>query len=886
MTATTAAPGPVSAARLQRRRTRSRAGSLVALALTVAVVIGLGCGLLAASVLAGQDSIRAALPGADAPEGYLQVQTRPADDRQAQDDAAAALIDDVLGDTARVERLTVGESGTDFERVAWRITPAPDLTTQSVQRLAAGLQRLPDQFRASPAAQGGSLSTGSLTDAVAGLADAARATAAILPVPIALLAVLGWFAALQLARLLGMSRAGETRLLQARGLSRGQHAGLVAGDAVLVTTIGAVLGGVFAAAALAVMWGDAGIAQLALTWPAALAGAAVLVATIAAGQYGRAPRPASGRVARAASPALTVLLLAVAAVLVWQATTTPGTAWDTWSVTVTMLAPTLGVAAIAVAALAVFGPLAAVVARQAARGRGLSPAYPTRQVARRVPAYAVAVVLVVTAMAGATLAGAYSATWATATAQSQLLTAGPPLRASVDPVTPAAVQTAAQLGPAAPAYIAAVVAGETSATLVSVPADRLTAVLPDLPALAETLASTLTAPPLGPELPADATGVQLTGTVIGPADAVAAATATAWVMDAAGTPASVPLTLTADGLAFTAAGDLPDGDGPWTLTAVEVARDIAYAQDLLTFADLRVVALAGDTEIDLPVIPAAMTTLLPLTPGPGPAAVHSALVWSAAGSQPARIPAVVTEAFATQLGAATGDDLDLRVDGTGRRFAAIVADVVPALPGIGSGAGVFASLPALVEGSTPLGDGDVAPTPPIPGEIWAVGDAAALAAALDADVATPDDPAQAVAGELAQLWQTAAVGGAALTGVALVALLWSLTRRRGDEVLALRALGVAPRGVARLRTAESGMVVLLALVLGTGAGLGLSALLVPQLAARTMPDVQTAPALVVGAAPIVVAAAVVIVAFAVAMAGASAIVRTQGAQTRFEEAAP
>ncbi|GAA3907662.1 FtsX-like permease family protein [Microbacterium invictum] len=889
MTATTAARDAVPAARLQRRRLRSRVGSLLALALTVAAVVGLGCGLLAASALAGQDSIRAALPDPTTPEGWLQVQTRPADDRQAQQDAAEAVIAAALGDTVEVEAVTLGETGSDLERVAWRITPATsELTPQSVQRLADGLERLPDQFRSSPAAQNGSIATGSLTPAVAGIAAATRATAAILPVPIALLGALGWFAALQLARLLGMSRAGETRLLQARGLARGQRAGLAALDALLVTVAGALVGLVVAGAVLAVLWGDAGIAGLAGTWPTVVAGGALLAATIAAGQFvaSTAPtRAAAGRMARAASPALTVLLLAVAAVLVWQAATTPGTSWDSWSVAVTMLAPTVGVAALAVAALAAFGPVAAFAARRAARGRGLSPAYPIRQVARRVPAFSVGVVLVVIAMAGATLAGAYGATWSTATTQSQRLAAGAPLRASVDPVTPAALEQATALGPAAPAYTASVVTGEVGASLIAVPADLLPAVLPDLPALAASLATTLADDLRGPMLPDEATGVRLTGTIAGDPDAAAAATALAWVMDAAGTPASIPLVLETQDRTFTATGELPGGIGPWRLTAVEVARGNAYPWDRVAFMDLRIVAVTGASEADLGITPVSAATVHPPNAADG-AAVRSALVWSAAGTDAPRVPAVITESLAEQLALAPGDDLDLRVDGGGRHFAAVVADVVPALPGIGSGSGVFASLPTLVEAGTPLEPADVAPSPPLPGEVWAVGDATALAEALDAPVTVPDDPAQAVAGELAELWRVAAIGGAALTGVALVALLWSLTRRRGGEVLVLRTLGLAPRAIARLRTIESGMVVLLSVVLGVAGGLGLAALLIPRLAARTMPGEQATPALAVDPMPVVLAALVLLTAFAIAAAGMTAVVRVQGATTRVEEAAP
>ncbi|MGV9193868.1 FtsX-like permease family protein [Microbacterium sp. MC2] len=879
----TAARGSVPVVRLWGRRLRSRAGSLAALTLAVAALVGLVCGLLAGSVLAGQDSIRAALPDEQTPAGWLQIQTRPADDRRAQSEAAEAVIAAAVGDTVTVTPLTLGEPGSDLERVAWRLTPAAGLTTQSVQQLADGLHRLPDRFRSSPAAQGGSIATGSLATSAENIADAARATAAILPVPVALLAALGWFAALQLARLLGMSRSAETRLLQARGLSPRRSAVLAGLDAVSATVGGVAVGTVGAAVVLGAIWGRAGIAALVGTWPVVLITGVALVATITAGQLsaaGQRRSAATGRLARAASPALAVLLLAVAVVLVWQAATTPGTAWDTWAVTVTMLAPPVAVGALAVAALVVFGPVAALAARGAAGARGLAAVYPARQVARRVPAYAVGVVLVVITMAGAVLAGAYGATWTAATEQSQRLTAGAPLRAELDPVTPAALQQASTVGSAIPAYTTAVVAGDVGAALVAVPADRLPQVLVELPELAATLTADLAHDPLWAVLPDEATGVRLTGTVTGPAEAAAAATARAWVMDAAGTPASILLALTVDDRAFTATGDLPEGEGPWTLTATEVARGNAYPWDRLIFTDLRLVAVEGEAETELGLNAVPTASVHP--PAAGAGGVRSALVWSAAGVQPSRVPAVVTSAFANRLGVADGDELDLRVDGSGRTVAATVVDVLPALPGIGSGPGVFVSLPGLVEASTPLGQADTAPSPPLAGEVWAAGDRVALAAALDVPVAVPGSPAQAVARELAQLWRAAALGGAALTGVALVALLWSLTHRRGGEVLALRALGVAPQTQTRLRAVESGIVVLLSIVLGAVGGMGLAAVLIPPLAARTMIDRQVAPALAVDVGPIALTVAVLVVACAIAAVGVSAIVRAQGASTRVE----
>lgn len=890
MTASTTARDAVPVASLLRHRMRSRRGSLLALILTVAVAVGLVGALSADATLAAAASMRSALPDPATPEGWVQVQTRPAPDPDAQQEAATALLAELFGDTVDVETLRLGDPGSDLERVAWRVTPAPQaLSPAGVAQLAAGLERLPAEFRSSPAAQNGSIATGALTTSAAALATASRATAAIMPVPLALLGVLGWFAALQLARLLGASREREARLLRARGLSRSQEDRLALLDAVGAVLPGVVLGIAGAAGALAIGWGGAGVAGLAAQWPVSLAMTLVLVATVAIGQLSASrTAAASGRLARAAPPALAVLLIAVGAVLVWQAATTPGTAWDAWAVTVTVLAPTVGVAALAVLALVLFGPAASVAAAIAARGRRLSPAYPVRQVARRVTAFSVAVALVVIATAGAMLAGAYAGTWATSTAQSQQLLAGAPLRAAISPTDP---QTMTQALPAAiaaaPAYVETVVAGDIAATLVAVPLASLPAVTPDLPELAATITATLGDDPLSVALPADATGIRLTGTAASAEPAAAAATRVrAWTIDATGAPAPVTLDLVvAADDTFTATGALPPGTAPWRLTAVEVGRGAGFDAATVIFTEMRLWAMTGDAAAPLEAAPAPSTTLNPQRGAVS--AVRSALVWSAAGTAGAPLPVVVTAAFAAPLDAAVGAELDLVVDGTGRRFTAEVAGILPALPGVGAGPGVFVPLVALIEGSTPLAAaGDVAPSPPQPNEVWAVGDAAVLETAVGVPVAVPDDPADAVAAELSTLWRAAAVGGAALAGVALVAFLWALAGRRAGEVLALRALGVDPRAQARLRAVESGLVIALAAVLGCAGGLALTVALVPRLAARTIPAAQVSPVLALDAVPVALTAAVLVIAFLIAAAGTAAVVRAQGASTRVEEAAP
>src|SRR5690606_8728315 len=140
VTASTTARDAVPVASLLRHRMRSRRGSLLALILTVAVAVGLVGALSADATLAAAASMRSALPDPATPEGWVQVQTRPAPDPDAQQEAATALLAELFGDTVDVETLRVGDPGSDLERVAWRVTPAPQaLSPAGVTQLAAGL---------------------------------------------------------------------------------------------------------------------------------------------------------------------------------------------------------------------------------------------------------------------------------------------------------------------------------------------------------------------------------------------------------------------------------------------------------------------------------------------------------------------------------------------------------------------------------------------------------------------------------------------------------------------------------------------------------------------------------------------------------------------------
>lgn len=882
-----------SVPRLLRARTAASRGVLASILAAIVVASILVCGLSAVAQLQLRAAVRAAVPAPDAPEGWLQLQTRPADDAGAQDAAASALFADVLGDTAVVERLEIGEPGSDLERVAWRVTPDVDtLGPDTIELLSSGLDRLPDAFRESDAAERGAAVSGALPAAVSEVATGARAATALLPVPLIVLGVLAWFAVLQLARLLGLSRGREAALLRARGQSAAQSTVLAAGESTIVALAGVTLGWAVTLAVVPALPGGAGgFAAAVATWPLALVAVAVAAATLAVGQLRAARRAmgaeaAAGRVARAATPAAGVLLVVVAGVLVWQARTAGS---GTWGAVVTTLAPALGVAAVALLSVLLFGPVAALVAALAARWRGVSPSYPARQVARRVSAYSVAVALVAIAVCGAALAGGYAGMASTTAVDSQRVQAGAPLR-SVLPVgtgDAALAEGVAGVRLAAPALVVPVAAGDEEGLLVALPSAPIPDLLFDVAgaaspeALAETLASESDLVPI----PDAELRLQASVRTSVP-QAIGDTAVRAWIADDHGTTVELPLDVEVAGSAastFAARAALPEGE--WSLAAVELARGNAWTQVELSFTGFALTTADG-TPLDVTLPP-----VVRLYGGFGAPGISSALVWSAAGEAADRVPMAITSALASALGLAVGDPVDLAFSSSGRVAAGVVASVSDAIPGIGARPGALADLETLTVAQLPAAPtvGEPAATPPLPDQLWAAGDEAsapALAEAIGSPVLVPGSQSTAVTAPVAIVWIASALGGAVLAGVALVALLTAVTRQRAGEVLVLRAIGIPPRRQARQRIAEAVVVVAIAAVLGAVGGWALTALLVPGLVARAIPSAQLTPSLAIDPWPVVGAVLLIAAGCLAGALGIAASLRAQSRSTRLEEAAP
>ncbi|MGC5171861.1 FtsX-like permease family protein [Microbacterium sp. DT81.1] len=895
----------MTATRLALVRVGAYRSLLAGIAITVAMSVALLCGLSAWVAVDTRHALRAAF--ADEATSYAQVQTRIADDRTSQNAAADALFADLFGDAARIQRTDVGEG--DSTRVAWRITPRADLLDPGrLARLSSGVDALPDAFRASDAAVQGSEDSGDLAEALDAAAIGVAAASAIAPVPVALVAVLAWFAVLELSRLLGAARGRESVLLRARGLSRRQLSVLTTAESAGLALLATALGLGTAAAVLAVRDGGPGIAAALAGWPLAVAAAVTFALTLglqgarAARQAGTA-RAGAGRIGRAATSGAAVLLVLAAGVFVWQALSSRGAAPDdSWHAIALAIAPALGVAAVAVLAVLMFAPAARVVAVAAARRVGFSPAEPARQVARRVMAFSTAIAMIAIAVAGATLAAGYLGTWRAASDNAARLGAGAQLRtvASIE-VTPERIAPGLEIDGVSvvtPALTADLVIGDGGASLVALRSDSISRVLLPVEGMVDpdAVAAALAWEETSAALPDAATGLRVTARVTTAVpEAAQALRIGAWVTDATGTPARVSFESAVlddgqSGWALTAEAALPTGTAPWRLLSVDATRDASSQGVNLLVSDAELASLEGAAAQGLEVEPLPEPSVL--LHGFGAEAVSGAAIWSGAGLAPPPTPAVISQELADGLGLEQGDPVDTRFDGTGRTAALVVAGIAPAIAGASSSTAVMVALDAL---SQNLLDASPQPgfatTPLPPNGVWAAGRpraAADLGDAIGAPVQNPSDAAAAITSGLVPAWWASAVGGAALAGVALVALLAALAAQRAGEVLVLRALGSPPREQSRSRVVEALFVAVLAAALGLVGGLILASILVPVMAETAVPGavVATGGRLVLQPGALLAALAVLAVALGAAAALTAYAVRRQASSTRLEEAAP
>ncbi|MFC0198743.1 hypothetical protein ACFFIR_17890, partial [Microbacterium arthrosphaerae] len=490
-----------------------------------------------------------------------------------------------------------------------------------------------------------------------------------------------------------------------------------------------------------------------------------------------------------------VVVPLASALVVWQLPRARGRGFDP----IVAVAPAVVLMAGALVALAVFGAVAVAWARPAARFPALQPGYPARQVARRIPIYAVAVLLVALTVAQAVFASAYSATWSAMVTDSAAVRAGADLRVDMSPqyASPVQVADAASVEgveASAPATVEEVEIGEADAELVAVPASGIAPVVTSAGGLVDKAALEGTASPGGDAVTAEplplgdeATALRVTARAESSGTRHPGFGLVALLLDATGTPDDVildgELTANDDGsTSLVAEAALPEeGTGPWRLLAIGAFRERAFT-GATTQVSVESVEAVGGEPLD---IRASVEF---------PSGINDVIAWLADGaasdSEPAPVAVVVTSALAAHLGIVPGDTFEFRYAGSGRRGEAVVSSITDLVPGASSALAFFAPLENVLVSQLQRDPSFVAPN-----SVWAAGDPAAddeMSAALgDRPVATA---APGVAAEVTHAlvpgWWIATAGAMALSLVAAFAIVQTLAIARGRELRTLRALGI------------------------------------------------------------------------------------------------
>ncbi|MGX4692174.1 FtsX-like permease family protein [Streptomyces sp. JNUCC 63] len=541
------------------------------------------------------------------------------------------------------------------------------------------------------------------------------------------LALLAGCALLLVARLLSSERAGETRLLRARGGSRARLAGLAATEALLLAVPAVACAPLLAGPLTGLLAGQGALARIGLHPDVSATGRAgvwLVAAAVALGCALAVTLPAltsssaAGRRARALPAPLRagadIGLLAVAAVAYWQLSRQPsGAVGDDRTGTLgidplLVTAPALALLAGTVLTLRLLPPVARLAERRAAGGRGLPTALAGWQFSRRPARGAGPVLLLVLAIALGMLAIGQGASWDRSQDDQADFRAGAPVRvlAAGEGDLGRTEQYAAvpHVRAAAPVVRTTLpLAGDRTATVLALDTARAAdSVLmrPDLapepvrPLLAGLAPKTATA---GVKVPAGTARLRLTAALhsSGTGTSVDAAVT---LEDRYGVPYRMPLgALLTDGRPRPLDVDLPAVTGPVILTALDLNMvqpvDRAEQHRLTVSA---VTATGGDGTVRHLPLPTAWKatsagtdTVSPLDGGAAPAkpvvtSTHPLTVAYGTGyvphempwvtgtvtvrlqvAQPAQpeIAAVATDRFLESVGARPGQRVDVRFGG-------------------------------------------------------------------------------------------------------------------------------------------------------------------------------------------------------------------------------
>jgi hypothetical protein len=826
---------------------------------------------------AAESGIRSTLASVPASDASVTLRAPLAHDASAQDAGVRAVIATVFeGAPLKVAR-TVSAGGSDVVR--WTIAPVAQRTTVAdLARLRhgdAGIEAAVTKSRAARSPGVGLSGHGATT--ITTLVRAVGAQQTIEPIPITALVLAGIVALLLARSLLTDSRQNETRLLRSRGASGRTVTALDARESLVVCAIGTIAGSSVAQAGLLYLFGIVPALPELVIPPVAVFVIAFAITLTVAGLAARsasgAPRSESGR-RRAAAP-LTItgfgVLVVVIALWRFEQSGTDGASFD--SDPSAALAPGALLCAAVLLCLLLAGQLTGRI-EAVLRHRATVAVFPVRSVNRHIAIIVGPTALLAIALAIATVTGAYGGTWQRFATDSQQLTTGGDLRATVD-VDPLVNDAGDPVGlddfAAIPGVDRAALAAWQSDTFGDIPVSLVAVAATQLPhliradstvanptQLADQLGSATT---VGLALPAHASALTVTieasGTTAHPsADSVQT---TLWLGDARGelitaNLRSVPLAATA-GKSLTA--PLPTSGGPWVIEAIDASVD---ATDAISQFRFRIAALSARTpsgvhSVGIP--PSSKWTPRDGVFGDGTDTAsgsgtigfdRTTFVPSGAGSSGVRImpsdtgrvAVVLSRSFATATGLVVGSKVS--VAGQWASFDGIVTGIVAGVPGVASGDSMIASLPALDRGWL-----ETSEQIPSADEVWmSSADPASAGRRIQAVMPSAQVRLAGAAsgGDIVNSATTAlwigTIGASAFAVIALVAAVIALLRRRAVETRALRAMGLDARRQSSLRRRELWVVSTVALASGLVSGASVSALVTATMARLSTPDAPAA----------------------------------------------
>ncbi|MHC3470328.1 FtsX-like permease family protein [Streptomyces sp. 7R007] len=807
----------------------------------------------------------------------------------------------LLAAPADLTRVSAGQS-------AWLASADfATLTTGRIDAVRAAARTGNATLRRQPALSGTTAASTSLPDVLDRVERSllvARSTLLIIALQLALLAAC---ALLLVARLLSAERAGETRLLRARGGSRARIAAVAALEALFLALPAVVAAPLLAGPLTRLLAQRGALARIGLHLDVPAGGRLgvwLVAAGVALGCALAVTLPAltfegfrAGR-ARALPAAVRagadLGLLAVAGVAYWQlgrqGAVSAGRSGTLGIDPLLVAAPALALLAGTVLTLRLLPLTARLAERRAAGGRGLAAAFAGWQLSRRPTRAAGPVLLLVLAVALGMLAIGQGASWARSQRDQADFAAGAPVRvlaAGEDDLgrteTYAAVPHVRAATPAVRTELP-LSGGRTAAVLALDTAHARDTLLlrRDLGTGSTLTGLAPTGHTAGTHVPAHTARLRLTATLRTSRDQGTVGDVIVTLEDRYGTPFQVPAgELPADNRPHTL--DVGVGPGPMTFTGVQLvlpqpfghAEQQRFSLDELTATGADgsarrlspptawTAAVRSDGDVSSPVADTNPTQPTVSSSGVayGTGYIPPEDTWAVSSltvrmrvRQPAQrqITAVATDRFLDSAGARVGQEVDVAFGG--ENVPVRIVRSLRALPTTGgaNGGALLVDLPSVNRELEARYGESVTPTE------WWLGVDAGTSARVAADLRKlPElDPEQVVvrdetaaglrddpfgAGPEAAFAVAAGVA-AALAAVGFAVSAAGSLRERGAELAVLRALGAPRRRLARMIAVEQGVLVGLALVVGTALGVALARAVVPLIvltaqATRPVPEV-------------------------------------------------